>query len=274
MDRLERENAALRAEVHALKGRPSRPARAPAAARGIAPTAPAALASAEAAKPSPFDGAYVGAFGGVTFAGDQMGRPLPGTSTVNPIYPYGYTPNRVRASDANASFGLLAGYGETVGSLYLGGEVRADLRDQRRAYIDRMSYLPYHAAVSWQKASIEGGADASLRVGLTFDEWLVFGRIGAGAAFIRGSTGASQWAYWLGPAILPAARRTSDAVTPYVTIGVGVERAFGPAFIRLDTEIINYLGSAGTFSSDKKSSVLSFGQFYDGRVTAAIGYRW
>jgi hypothetical protein len=62
-------------------------------------------------------------------------------------------------------------------------------------------------------------------------------------------------------------RRTN----PYLTFGIGLEGNFGNVFARIEGELMSYLG---VYNGSAREPSFFYTQFYNTRLTAAVGYRF
>jgi hypothetical protein len=60
---------------------------------------------------------------------------------------------------------------------------------------------------------------------------------------------------------------TESSISPYITVGAGIERNFGRVFGRVEGEFIDYLGQFN-------GKTMQYQPFYETRFTAGAGYRF
>lgn len=244
-----------------------------------------------------FTGAYIAGSGGYDFS----------TPDQSASYPTPFT-----SFDAirGGKIGGIFGYNATSDRLLLGFEVRAQYAfgaDSNGYSYSNAYSLPLHIGSCWgcgpeayqpgpttlvsagtygERVSRPFSGDFSLRAGITFDDWLIYGRAGAGAEYSKKVTTSDQTgsATCVSPIVasVPIAGGgynylitgcgsiqhgvvtavTTTKLAPIVTLASGVERNFGDFFARAEAELIVHFPA---FTSQV---------YYSPAVNVAVGYRF
>ncbi|WP_157091812.1 hypothetical protein [Methylobacterium nodulans] len=133
--------------------------------------------------------------------------------------------------------------------------------------------------------------DAAVRAGLIWDDWLFYGRFGAGADVLRSVTtrdnrgtvtcvdptvsvattpGGARSSSVVGCGVVSTGQviKLSDAlVSPYAVVGLGIERNFGPVFARVEGNL--YINLPPSLVAQTTSSTS-----YTTEIMGAVGYRF
>lgn len=257
---------------------------------------------------SRFDGAYLGITGGYDFA----------NSNADLTGPYPFIP---QDSVHGAKFGGFAGFNATSGSILMGFEARAQhsLGESKFSRTSSASGVSFPQFLSWMQCygcsqefldnyptssnplvikynetnsvmrTRPWQADLSVRAGLKFDDWLVFAKLGGGAAqsvtkvthdasgtqtcdpiVIRERPSFNEvrlvavGCRSITPGAITQVRRSQ--ISPIGIFGFGVERNFDSLFIRVEAEVTAH------FQSSQTSTEEAF--FYSPAVNASVGYRF
>lgn len=251
-----------------------------------------------------FDGAYVGFTGGYDFRGLD-------TFSANPF-----------STLSDGKIGGVVGYSSTAGRLLVGFEARGQYsfakREDVTGFSNSFGYSFPSTVLSLTCYSCDqtyfdnfpvpvGGAlvtdqygrfattytrpwqvDFSLRVGITFDDWLIFAKLGAGVeqsriAFLGnerfgyctsqyqksqptpnslkidlvgcGSSSSTSYSYYW----------ARTYYNPVLLLGAGLEKTFGNYFLRAEAELISHLDT---------SSGYSYQPYYSPAVNVTAGYRF
>src|ERR1039458_4195521 len=326
LDKLEKENSALRERVRNLEAPDKTPLSR--TARAANPTALVAIVPPLGANPnnaratatfadavttrsqSPFRGPYIGVLGGLDFYTGQN-APIQ-TWTPAPI--------------EGGLLGVFGGYNETLGSIVVGTEVRLNrgfgqIETDTPSPPDYFNFNSHSLPVFLQSGCCDSpslhplsspsdpyvlapssytstkimktyGGDVSARTGfVAFDEWLLYARLAAGAQLFDASRTTSTTDTLCGSPIvtrtitpnhtytdyLTSCGRTSTtttaftqsetSVTPYLSVGFGIEKNVENFFGRGEVEIIDYLGSFN-------GTLMQYTPFYQLRLTGGVGYRF
>jgi hypothetical protein len=256
--------------------------------------------------PSPFDGAYAGLTSGYEFQNNSSQA----TGAFSPLSSF----ERIQGERLGAIFG----YNASSGPLLIGFEARAQYAFGRDggsrnstfgqslpAWIGSCgpsclpnSIVPSAFALTSQSTYSEVVerpfiGDISMRAGVVFDDWLVYGRAGVGAEYSRmtstsdnrgvvtcnvpvvtgiprgsvGPGGAGTYDYYVtgcGSTTSGASTATTtDRFTPTVTLAGGIEKNFGQMFARAEAELLVH------FPALTATQV-----YYSPAVNLAVGYRF
>jgi opacity protein-like surface antigen len=136
------------------------------------------------------------------------------------------------------------------------------------------------------------GGDASIRLGaVALENWLLYARSGLGVQLFDSTfTNTRDFTKCNGPIVTRTVISpisfsdsvkgcssistshtvdvtTESSISPYITVGAGIERNFGRAFGRVEGEFIDYLGQFN-------GKTMQIQPFYETRFTAGAGYRF
>jgi hypothetical protein len=232
------------------------------------------------APPNKFAGTYVALGGGY---GVESGR----SSYVSGYFTSG-APFSVTPSGGHGS--VAVGHDIAVGSGIVGLEFggRFEGESQRETAISapfQFSAIAGSASTSYSFKN-DIGLHLALRGGLTFDDLLIFGKVGVGASRIAESFASDERGIAItfctpgvfispcyGPVATPPGLRTSNVTSwvPSALLGVGVEKQWGPVFGRVgaDFEAFN-LPTTTTIVGSSSSAQITWVT----RGTAMVGYRF
>lgn len=250
-----------------------------------------------------FEGAYAAILGGYNFG--------PTGQTASTFFGFEST---ALSSLSNGRVGVAAGYNRVIDGLLFGieGRIRTDFGQTEAVGIRPNSAfpssLPYtfsfggsaqssfsdfqlnNSAISQRVLSRDVGGDLVARFGITLDDWLFYGRLGAGMEALRVERTVDETASIT--CVNPVVRSTPQPfggftntvvacgtqrngtvtrsvdvfASPYAVMGVGVERNFGPMFARIE----------GNFYLNLPPTALTSGSgtSYATDVLGAVGYRF
>jgi hypothetical protein len=246
---------------------------APLDAQAAAPSKAPALAPVR----NPFDG-YYAAIGGGYGVGSGRDAIISGPFTISSI-------PITSISGPNAS--VVAGRNIAIGWGIVGVEVDARWSRERGASAasPTSSFLYLGAPLLSYSYNNDAGIHASIRVGATFDDLLIFAKAGLGANRINESFTADERNVrqcFAGLSIcgvlgtqgsLNAVQTTSWL--PSAVFGVGVEKNWGPVFARLNADLeafnhaTSFAAALGVSGSSTASQIM-----WTTRGTAMIGFRF
>lgn len=240
---------------------------------------------------SSFSGYYAAIGGGY---GISTGRNASASSQLN----YGYYALTPDSNPIGSGVIALAGFNIPVGSSGIAGvEFSGRFLGEETSKSASSTVTDYFTSQNFSGSAEytfrnQAGFHMSFRAGATFEDWLIFGKVGLGASQIKetftidessipglcrsASYYPSRFCYSYGPSGSRTALSTSSWL-PSALLGIGIERNFGVLFARaaVDAEIFRKdqtsilspgIASAGSSSQD--------GIMFSVRGMGAVGYRF
>ncbi|WP_445219794.1 hypothetical protein ACKWRH_06500 [Bradyrhizobium sp. Pa8] len=267
-----------------------------------------ANAGTESSAPLKFAGVYAALTAGYDFSNGQTQYADP--PPYAPWYP-SKTPFTAPDAIRGGKAGGVVGYNAVANGILFGVEARGQYNfgDDKGGYTSvYSSALPRWIGSCWgctsgysivgdtllsqetkytERVARPFSADLSFRGGLTFDDWLVYGRVGAGVEYSKRTTVYDKNSTCVNPVVTSVPNgggldsyltscgsiQNKGAITttviggfnPIATVATGVERNFGAVFLRAEVELVVHIPNAS----------VPFGQiYYNPAANLAVGYRF